>query len=79
MTRRFRNVFEEGEEGHALPFLGALVGSVGAVLLGIGAANDNSALDITGGIVTAVGFLTANILRHVSIDWELFRRTEDKK
>jgi uncharacterized membrane protein YebE (DUF533 family) len=79
MTELFRSVVEEGEEGHALPLLGALVGAVGAVLLGIGAANDTGWLALTGGIVAAVGFVGGNILSHVTIDWELYRRTEDKK
>lgn len=75
MVGLITKAIREGEEGHLIPFLGALLGGAGAVVLSIGAANDKDALTIAGGIITAVGFVAYNILRHISIDWELFRRT----
>ncbi|GAB4331469.1 MAG: hypothetical protein Kow0010_16840 [Dehalococcoidia bacterium] len=65
-----------GEEGHAMPLLGALVGAAGVILLGIGAANDNDALAIAGGIVAAAGIVGYDLLRHIFIDYEFFRRTQ---
>lgn len=66
----------EGEEGHALPGVAALAGAVGAILLGIGAANDSGALALTGGIVAGVGFLAASLLEHVKVDYDLYGRLE---
>ncbi len=65
----------EGEHGHAIPVLGAIVSGAGAIILAIGAVNDNSALTIAGGIVAAVGFIAYDLLRHMFIDYEFFRRT----
>lgn len=65
-----------GEEGHAIPLVGALVGAAGVILLGIGAANDNDGLAIAGGIVAAVGIVGYDLLRHIFIDYEFFRRTQ---
>ena len=75
MRSRFTHAVTTGEEGHAVPFLGALVGAVGVILLGIGAANDNDGLAIAGGIVAAVGIVGYDLLRHIFIDYEFFRRT----
>jgi len=63
------------EEGHAPTLIGPLVGAVGAVLLGIGAAKDNGTLGVVGGIVLAVGLIAASVIHHMVIDWEMFRRT----
>lgn len=65
----------EREAGHALPFFAALVAAAGAVVLGVGAANDSGVLAIVGGIVTAVGVVAHELVRHVAIDYEFFRRT----
>lgn len=78
MRARLSRALRAGEEGHALPLLGALVGAAGAVMLGFGAANDNDGLAIAGGIVAAVGIVGYDLLRHVFIDWEFFRRTGER-
>jgi len=41
-----------GEEGHAEPTIGAVIGGIGAILLGIGAAADTGWLAIVGGYAT---------------------------
>jgi len=64
------------EEGHALPSVAALAGAAGAILLGIGAANDSGALAIAGGIVAGLGFLAASLLEHSKVDWDLYSRIE---
>lgn len=63
------------ESGHALPHLAVLVAAAGVVLLGVGAANDSGLLAVVGGAVGAVGLLAYALVRHVVIDWELYRRT----
>jgi hypothetical protein len=64
------------EEGHALPGLGALLGAAGAVMLGFGAAGDNDAIAIVGGIVAGVGILAASVLEHMNVDYNVFDRLE---
>jgi hypothetical protein len=60
-----------------VPALAALAGAIGAILLGIGAANDSGGLAIAGGVIAGVGFLAASILDHMKIDYDLFRRVEN--
>ncbi|MGH2626063.1 MAG: hypothetical protein ACRDHY_05375 [Anaerolineales bacterium] len=66
----------DAEEGHLEPGLATLVAGIGAVALGIGAANDTGWLAVTGGIVAGVGIVAAGVLHHRSVDYELFRRTD---
>lgn len=63
------------ESGHALPHLAILVAAAGVVLLGVGAANDGGLLALVGGVVGAVGLLAYALVRHVVIDWDLYRRS----
>jgi hypothetical protein len=55
--------------------LAALVAAAGPIILAIGATKGNDATTIIGGIIAGVGILGYAIARHVTIDWELFRRT----
>ncbi|MGE3074592.1 MAG: hypothetical protein AB7N24_00570 [Dehalococcoidia bacterium] len=64
------------EEGHAVPALASLLGAVGAILLGIGAANDSGALAVVGGILAAIGILAGPVLEHVVVDYNIFDRLE---
>ncbi len=64
------------EDGHERPALASLIGAAGAVLLGIGAANDSGALAIVGGIVLAVGLVAAMLVHHVTIDWQVMGRLD---
>jgi len=66
-----------GEEGHAGTLPGTLAGVVGAVILGIGAANDTGWLAITGGIVLAIGVLGGSLLHHMVIDYDVFSRLDN--
>ncbi len=64
------------ESGHVTSALGALVAGAGAVLVGVGAANDTGWLAVTGGIVAGVGILGWEVLRHYSIDQKLMGRLD---
>ncbi len=66
-----------GEEGHAMPIPGALVGGAGAILLAIGAANDTGWLAIVGGIVLAVGLVATLLLQHIGVEYGIYRRLDD--
>ncbi len=67
----------EGEDGHGPPVAGLLVGMVGAVLLGIGAAGDDLGwLAVVGGIVLAVGLLATLVINHMSVEYDIYRRLE---
>lgn len=64
------------EEGHALPAVASTIGGIGAILLGIGAANDTGALAVVGGFLAAVGILGGPVLEHVMVDYGIYDRIE---
>jgi len=76
MTHITRDLIVKGEDGHAPPLLGVLIGGAGAILLAIGSANDSGALAIIGGIVLAVGLLATSVLQHTTVEWDIFGRLE---
>ena len=64
------------EDGHAGPLPGALIGAVGAILLGAGAAVGTGWLDIVGAVVLAVGLVGALVLNHVTVEYDIYARLE---
>jgi hypothetical protein len=76
MRRLLRKTVLEGEEGHALPALAGLAAGAGAVVLGIGAANDSGATAVIGGIVLGVGLFGYTLLDHINVDYNIFGRLE---
>ena len=64
------------EEGHAITFPGVLAGMVGAILLAVGAVNDQDILTIIGGVVLAVGLLAWSLLQHTGIEYEIYGRID---
>jgi hypothetical protein len=74
MTNWIRGAVSQDESGHALAGLASLVGAAGAIVLAIGAMNDNDATTIIGGIVLAAGVLGAGLLEHITIDYGIFER-----
>jgi hypothetical protein len=73
-----RKAIREGEEGHAGPLPGILLGAVGAVLLGIGAAGDDLGwLAIAGGILLALGFVAAFLMNHILVEYDIYARLEE--
>jgi hypothetical protein len=71
-----RRVHEE-EAGHAVTLIGLLPPAAGAVLLGIGAANDTGWLAIAGGIVAGLGIVFYDLVRHTKIDYAIYRRLDE--
>ena len=71
------NVLSHGEEGHAEPMLGTLIGGAGAIALAIGAANDTGWLAIAGGVVLAIGLTATLMLNHMTIEYGIFKRLDD--
>lgn len=69
----------KSEEGHWAPFMAAVVAGVGAVALAIGSATDRGFLAIIGGIILALGFVAYDVVRHMVVDYEFFRRTDQRK
>ena len=65
-----------GEDGHAEPTIGAVIGGIGAILLGIGAAADTGWLAIVGGIVLAVGLLAMLVINHMTVEYNIFGRLD---
>lgn len=74
------SMLRNGDSGHATTAAGALLGAIGLVLLGIGAANGTGWMAIGGGILGAVGLLGYEIVRHTQFDYRVFRHidSEDK-
>lgn len=68
--------FHEDEAAHWSVFGGVIVPAAGAVLLGIGAANDTGWLAVAGGVIAAVGLLLYDGLRHTAIDKPIFGRLD---
>ena len=71
-----KRIITDGEEGHAAPLIGTMVGGVGAVVLAIGAANDADVATIIGGIVLAVGLSATVVLNHMTVDYGIFGRLD---
>ena len=74
MTNWIREAASQDESGHALAGLAALVGAAGAIVLAIGAMNDNDATTIIGGIILAAGVLGVGLLEHMTVDYKIFDR-----
>ena len=64
------------EHGHAITLPGTLAGMVGAVLLAVGAVNNQDVLTIVGAVVLAVGLLAARLLQHMGVEYEIYGRLE---
>jgi tetrahydromethanopterin S-methyltransferase subunit D len=64
------------EDGHAEPTIGAVIGGIGAILLGIGAAADIGWLDIVGAVVLAVGLMAMLVINHMTVEYNIFGRLD---
>ncbi len=62
------------EEGHGVTLGGTLAGMAGAILLAVGAVNDQDVLTIVGGAVLAVGLLAGALLQHMAIEYDIYDR-----
>ena len=65
------------EEGHSITLPGTLAGMVGAVLLAVGAVNNQDVLTIIGGVVLAGGLLASHVLQHIVVDYEIYGRLDE--
>ena len=64
------------EAGHGVTLPGTLAGMVGAVLLAVGAVNNQDVLTIIGAVVLAVGLLAASLLQHTQIEYDIYSRID---
>lgn len=64
------------EEGHTVTLPGTLAGMAGAVLLAIGAVNNQDVLTIIGGVVLAAGLLATSLLQHLGVEYEIYGRID---
>ena len=76
MLKRFGRILNR-EDGHAITLPGTLLGVVGAILLGVGAANDSGVVAIIGGVVLAVGLFASSMLAHMGIEYGIFGRLDE--
>ncbi len=77
MFERIRTVTTSEEDGHAIPALAAFVAGIGAVVLGIGSANNSGVTAVIGGIVLGVGLVGFSLLDHVIVAYDIFGRLEN--
>jgi hypothetical protein len=75
MADFLRRVREE-EDGHAVLALPGLVAAIGALALACGAAEDISWVAYLGGALVAIGAVAAPLVRHMTIDYEVYGRLE---
>ncbi len=55
-----------------------IIGAVGAVLLGIGAASDDMGwLAVAGGIVLAVGLIALMVINHGTVEKDMYGRLDE--
>ncbi len=66
----------DDERGHVMVGMPSLVAAIGAIVLAIGAAGDTDWLTIVGGVVLGLGIFVTGLIRHRSIDYEVYGRLE---
>ncbi len=66
----------ETEDGHIGPLPGALVAAAGAILLGIGAANDTGWMAVVGGIAAGVGLIVSFVMNHMKVEYDIYSRLD---
>lgn len=76
MLTRFLDTLNS-EEGHAITLPGTLAGMIGAILLAVGAVNDQDVLTIIGAVVLAGGLLATSLLQHMGIEYGIFGRLDE--
>ena len=65
-----------GEAGHGVTLPATLAGMAGAVLLAVGAVNNQDVLTIIGGGVLAVGLLASSMAQHMLIEYPIYERLD---
>jgi hypothetical protein len=69
---------QDGERGHGATLGAPIIGAVGAILLGIGAAGDDMGwLAVTGGIVLAVGLMALMVINHGTVEKGMYGRLDE--
>ena len=64
------------EAGHGVTLPATLAGMAGAVLLAVGAVNNQDVLTIIGGVVLAVGLLASSMAQHMLIEYPIYERLD---
>ena len=65
------------ERGHGVTLPGTLAGMAGAILLAVGAVNNQDVLTIIGAVVLAGGLLATSLLQHMGIEYGIFGRLDE--
>ena len=77
MIERMRNILRGREEGHGEPYVGVLIGAVGLIALGVGAASDDMGwLAIVGGILAAIGLIAGFAINHATVEKGMYGRLD---
>lgn len=67
----------DDESGHVVVGVPSLVATLGAIVLGYGAAGESDVAAVAGGFILGLGILVASFARHRSIDWDVWRRLDE--
>jgi hypothetical protein len=77
MRKNILHSMHEDQRGHAEPWAGIIVGAVGLVALGIGAANDDMGwLAVLGGVIAAFGLILAFAINHATVEKGMYGRLD---
>ena len=76
MRKAFQRIRDD-ESGHVTVGVPSLVATIGAIVLGYGAAGDSDVAAVAGGFILGVGIMAASIVRHRSIDYEVYSRLDE--
>jgi hypothetical protein len=68
--------FNDDERGHLEAGGPSLLGAIGAIMLGIGAAGDTDWVPIAGGVILGIAIMAAGVARHRGIDYGIYARLE---
>ncbi len=76
MRNAFRRIRDD-ESGHITVGVPSLVATIGAIVLGYGAAGESDLAAVAGGFVLGLGIMAASIARHRAIDYDVWRRLDE--
>lgn len=67
----------DDERGHVMVGVPSLVGAIGAIMLGYGAAGNDDTVTVIGGFILAVGIFVTGLARHRTIDYDVWKRLDE--
>ncbi len=79
MKNWLKNGIANGEEGHVATALPSLLAAAGVITLGYAGANGSDTWMVIGGFAAGLGIVAGAVWRHMTIDYDFYRRFNGKK